>query len=102
VNVNAPSVRTSLVCGCHFSVAAVIAYAAFFPLHVSTACSDRYNNNNTNAHFGYVHHLNNRLPLCNELIRGRAFSTTLRKLKGTVFDPKGIEQLDYMNLHTIT
>ena len=59
VNVNAPSVRTSLVCGCHFSVAAVIAYTAFFPLHVSTACSDRHNNNNTNAHFGYVHHLNN-------------------------------------------
>jgi hypothetical protein len=58
VNVNAPSVRTSLVCGCHFSVAAVIAYTAFFPLHVSTACSDRHNNN-TNAHFGYVHHLNN-------------------------------------------
>jgi hypothetical protein len=24
------------------------------------------------------------------------------ELKGTVFDPKGIEQLDYMNLHTIT
>jgi hypothetical protein len=22
--------------------------------------------------------------------------------KGTLFDPKGIEQLDYMNLHTIT
>jgi hypothetical protein len=34
--------------------------------------------------------------------RCRAFSTTLRKPKGTVFDPKGIEQLDYMDLHTIT
>jgi hypothetical protein len=40
--------------------------------------------------------------ICNELIRGRAFSTTLRKPKGTVFDPKRIEQLDYMNLHAIT
>jgi hypothetical protein len=70
VNVNAPSVRTSLVCGCHFSVAAVIAYTAFFPLHVSTACSDRHNNNNTNAHFGYVHHLNNITSRQRGLIKG--------------------------------
>jgi hypothetical protein len=34
--------------------------------------------------------------------RCRAFSTTPQNLKGTVFDPKGIEQLDYMNLHAIT
>ena len=33
-----------------------------FTLYVSTACSDRYikSDNNNNAHFGYVHHLNNR------------------------------------------
>jgi hypothetical protein len=42
VNMDAPSVRTSLVCGCHFSFAAVMTCTCLPSLqHVFTACSDR-------------------------------------------------------------
>jgi hypothetical protein len=60
VNVSTPSVRTSLVCGYHFSFAAVMTctYLPFFNMYLLLAQIDN-NNNNINANFGYVHHMNN-------------------------------------------
>jgi hypothetical protein len=41
VNVNAPSVRMSLVCGCHFSCCCGNhGYLPFLLLHATTACLD--------------------------------------------------------------
>jgi tetratricopeptide (TPR) repeat protein len=58
--VNAPSVGTLLVCGCHFSFAAVMTCTCLPSLNMYLLLAQIDNNNNDiNAHFGDVHHLNN-------------------------------------------
>jgi hypothetical protein len=58
VNVNAPSVKTSLVCGCHFSFAVVITCTRLPSLYMYLLLVN-IDNNNVSARFGYVHHANN-------------------------------------------
>jgi hypothetical protein len=51
-----------LVCGCHFSFAAVMTFTCLPSLNMYLLLSQiDNNNNNINVHFGYVHHMNNIL-----------------------------------------
>jgi hypothetical protein len=61
VNVSAPSVRTSLVCSCNFSFAAVMSCTCLPSFNMYLLFVQIDNNNNVNAHFGYVHHMNNKI-----------------------------------------
>lgn len=57
---NAHSVRTSLVCGCHFSFAAVIMHTCLPSLYMYLLFTQLDNNDDhIDSHSGYVHHLNN-------------------------------------------
>jgi hypothetical protein len=58
---NAPSVRTLLVYGCHFSFATVMTYTCLPSFNMYLLLAQINNNNNIiDAHFGYVHYMNNR------------------------------------------
>jgi hypothetical protein len=50
------------VCGCHFSFAAVMTCTCVLSFNMYLLLAQIDNNNNINAHFGYVHHVNNSFP----------------------------------------
>jgi hypothetical protein len=62
VNAKAPSVRMLLVCGRHYSFAVVATYGRLPSLYLYLLLAQiDNNNNNTDAHLGYLHHLNDKL-----------------------------------------